>query len=414
MRRSILMATAAAATALALTACSSGGSSAGDDASEGSGSASSSTGSLTMWVDDTRIDQMRPVVEKFEEESGVTVDLVQKATGDIGKDFIAQVPTGKGPDLIVSAHDGLGEWVNNGVVAPVELGDAADGFAPAAVAAMAYDGQTYGVPLSLENVALVRNDALLSETTATTFDELVAQAKGAGTEFSVLIQQGDESDPYHLYPLQTSFGAPVFAQAEDGSYTSELALGGEAGHAFATYLASLGQQGVLDLAVDGDKAKQAFLDGQAPYIITGPWNTTAFTEAGMDISVLPVPSAGGQPAQPFVGVQGVFVSAKSANPVLANEFVANFLTTEEAQDLLYASSGRMPALTASADKVDDPILEGFNEAGKAGAPMPAIPEMSAVWSFWGTTEAQIVSGQADPATAWDQMVANIQGAIDKG
>ncbi len=61
---------------------------------------------------------------------------------------------------------------------------------------------------------------------------------------------------------------------------------------------------MLDPAIDGDKAKQAFLDGKAPYMITGPWNTTAFTEAGMDISVLPIPSAGGQPAQPFVGVQG--------------------------------------------------------------------------------------------------------------
>ena len=134
----------------------------------------------------------------------------------------------------------------------------------------------------------------------------------------------------------------------------------------------------------------------------------------MDISVLPVPSAGGQPAQPFVGVQGAFISAKSKNPVLANEFVVNFLSTEAAQDLLYKEGGRMPANAASAAKVDDPILKGFGEAGATGAPMPAIPAMSSVWAFWGATEAQIISGQAPtrPA-AWNTMVTNIQGAVDK-
>ena len=133
------------------------------------------------------------------------------------------------------------------------------------------------------------------------------------------------------------------------------------------------QEKVLDPSIDADKAKQAFIDGQAPYIITGPWNTTAFTDAGMDISVLPVPSAGGQTAQPFVGVQGAFISAKTKNAVLANQFVVNFLTTEKVQTELYTLGGRLPALTASADKVDDKVLAGFTEAATTGAPMPPSP-----------------------------------------
>lgn len=411
MQRSIPLTAAALGVALALAACS--GSSDSSDQSSTAGAQATASGTLTMWVDDTRIKEMQPVVDAFTKETGVKVSLVQKATGDIGKDFVAQVPTGEGPDVIVSAHDGLGEWVNNGVVAPVELGDKAKDFSASAIAGVTYDGKTYGTPISIENIALVRNNALLKDTPATTFDDLVTQAKTAGTPFSVLIQQGDASDPYHLYPLQTSFGAPVFKQNADGSYTNTLALGGDAGNGFAAYLAKLGTEKVLDLAIDGDKAKQAFLDGQAPYMITGPWNTSAFVAAGMDISVLPVPSAGGQPAQPFVGVQGVFISAKSKNPVLANELVVNYLSTEDAQDLLFKEGGRMPANAASAAKVTDPILKGFNDAGATGAPMPAIPAMSTVWAFWGATEAQIVGGQADPASAWTTMVANIQDAVDK-
>ena len=413
MRRSIPVAAAMVGLALALTACSSSDNGSSNDSSAAPSASAKLTGTVTMWVDDTRIKEMQPVVDEFTKETGVKVDLVQKASGDIGKDFVAQVPTGEGPDVIISAHDGLGEWVKNGVVAPVELGDKAKDFSKSAISGVTYDGKTYGTPISIENIALVRNNALLKDTPAKTFDDLVTQAKTAGTPFSVLIQQGDASDPYHLYPLQTSFGAPVFEQSADGSYTDTLTLGGPSGEAFAAYLAKLGQEKVLDLSIDGDKAKQAFLDGQAPYMITGPWNTSAFKEAGMDISVLPVPSAGGKQAQPFVGVQGAFISAKSKNPVLANELVVNYLSTEAAQDLLYKEGGRMPANAASAAKVDDPILKGFNDAGATGAPMPAIPAMSSVWSFWGATEAQIISGQADPTSAWNDMVTNIQGAVDK-
>jgi arabinogalactan oligomer/maltooligosaccharide transport system substrate-binding protein len=414
MRRSIPVVAALVGLALTLTACS-GSNDSSDESTSGASETAAASGTLTIWVDETRINVMKPIAEEFTAETGVKVDLVQKLSGDIRKDFVAQVPTGKGPDIIIGAHDWTGQFVTNGVVAPVELGDLASGFNPVAIQAFAYDGQQYGTPYAIENIALVRNNKILADTPATTFDDLVTQAKGAGTEFSVLVQQGAAGDPYHLYPLQTSFGAPVFGSNPDGSYNTTLSLGGPAGDAFASYLQKLGQEKVLDPNVDGAIAKQAFLDGKAPYIITGPWNTTDFTKAGMDVSVLPVPSAGGQTAQPFVGVQGAFISSKTKNAVLANQFVVNFLTTEKIQTELYTLGGRLPALTASADKVDDKVLAGFTEAATTGAPMPSIPEMDGVWSSWSETEVQIINGQAtDPSAAWNQMTTNIQDTIDAG
>ncbi|MDM7831518.1 sugar ABC transporter substrate-binding protein [Cellulomonas edaphi] len=417
MRRSIPVVAAALGLALTMTACSSGSSNEDDATPKPSAAATTSapalSGTLTMWVDETRIDVMKPIVAEFQEQTGIKVDLVQKVSGDIRTDFVKQVPTGQGPDVVIGAHDWTGEFVNNGVVAPIELGDKAAGFASSAVQAFTYDGKLYGSPYAIENIALVRNNKLLPETKANSFDDLIAEGKTAKVKYPVVIQQGDAGDAYHLYPLQTSFDAPIFTQTADGSYTNELGLGGEKGEAFAKYLAKLGNEKVLLATLDGDKAKQAFLDGQTPYIVTGPWNTTAFKEAGMDISVLPVPSAGGSEAKPFVGVQGAFISSKSKNPLLANEFVTNFLTTEKVQTELYKAGGRLPALTASAEQVDDPVLKGFNEAGATGAPMPSIPEMGAMWAFWGTTEVQIISGQAkDPVKAWDKMVTNMQDAVD--
>lgn len=41
------------------------------------------------------------------------------------------------------------------------------------------------------------------------------------------------------------------------------------------------------------------------------------------------------------------------------------------------------------------VPAGFREVGADAVPMPSIPEMGAVWEFWGVTEANILGG-ADP------------------
>ena len=411
MRRSILLATTAG---LALTLAACGGDATTDEttsaAPEETGtSAPAAAGTLTVWVDETRIDAFTELGADFQATSGVSLDVVQKPTGDIKTDFVAQAPTGEGPDLIVGAHDWTGELVSNGLISPIELGDKGK-LADNTIAAFQYDGALYGVPYAVENIALVRNNKILQDT-PDTFDALIEQAKGAGAEFPAIIQVGDQGDAYHMYPIQTSFGAPVFKSNADGSYTNELGMEGAEGEAFATYLKKLADEKVVSVSMGGDQAKQAFLDGKSPYMITGPWNTAAFTEAGMDISVLAVPSAGGQPSAPFLGVQGVYLSSKSENGVLANQ-VLDYMATTEAQQKLFDLGGRVPADTSVAEGITDELLAGFVEAGKNGQPMPSIPEMAAVWSHWGNTQVSIINGQAaDPVAAWKTMVENIKAGF---
>ncbi len=412
MRRSIPALATALGLSLVLAGCSGGG----DDTASGDEStgAAESAGTLTVWVDDTRSGPVKKVAEAFEADTGVTVKFVQKDFGKIRDDFISQVPTGQGPDIIVGAHDWLGKLVQNGVVAPIELGDKAGDFLDVSIDAMTYEGTLYGLPYSVENIGLVRNNALVTEPTPDTFDALVEQAKAVGTENSVLIQQDETTgDPYHLYPLQTSFGAPVFATDDTGAYDgSQLAMDTEQGRAFAAYVGKLGAEGVLKTTISGDIAKEAFLQGKAPYMISGPWNVGDFVDAGMDVSIEPIPSAGGGESQPFVGVQGFFISAKSENALLANEFVVNYLGTEDVQLELYEAGGRAPALSAAVDKIaDDPVVAGFAEVGKNGVPMPSIPAMDSVWSDWGATQVAIINQQGDPGELWTQMCASIAAKI---
>lgn len=407
MRRGIAaLGVIAAATALA--ACNNGtnpspsSSSAGDSRGE-------AAATLTIWADDTRFSQVETFAEDFTTNTGVKVNVVQKSEADMDTEFTTQVPTGNGPDLIVMAHDKLGALVANGVVAPVDLGEAKSNFADVAVKAVTYNGQTYGVPYAVESVALVRNNALTRDT-PTTYDDMIASGKTAGVEYPFIIQMGDKGDPYHFYGFQTSFGAPVFNTNADGEYTSELAMGASGGTDFATWLKAQGDAGVFSPSITADIAKQAFLDGKAAYTVTGPWNVTAFRKAGMDVSVLPIPSAGSQAAQPFVGVQMFYQSAKSANPVAAKQFF-NYLATPEAQEEMQKLGGRASAMPAVAAKSDDQDIKDFAKVAESGALAPAIPAMDSVWNFWGQTEANIVSGTETPAEGWATMVTNINNAI---
>ncbi|MDQ2624616.1 MAG: maltose ABC transporter substrate-binding protein [Actinomycetota bacterium] len=418
MRRSISL---AGAVALALTLAACGSNTPADPTttpattdtettSEEPSESPEAAGSLVVWVDETRQAAVQAAAAAFEAETGATVELVLKNFDDIRPDFLAQVPTGEGPDLTVGAHDWLGELTSNGVVAPIELGAKASEFESVAVEAFTYDGQVYGLPYAIENIAIIRNTEL-ADSTPTTWDEMIAKGLEADVKYPFLVQVGETGDGYTLYPLQTSFGAPVFEQAEDGSYTTELALGGENGVKFAEFLAKEGDAGTLSTSMTYDIAVEAFANGESPYILGGPWMLGSFE--GLDLAIDPIPSAGGEDARPFTGVQGFYLNAQSKNQLLATDFLVNYMATVEAQVALYEAGDRTPALVAAADQVSsDPIAAGFREVGANAVPMPSIPEMGSVWSFWGVTEAGIISGSLEPEAAWNKMVEDIQGAID--
>ncbi|MEV7799276.1 extracellular solute-binding protein [Microbacterium foliorum] len=406
MRKHIGVGALALAAAVVLAGCSAGAPEGGDDAASGDGA------ELVIWTDAEREAAITAAAEAFEEETGATVTLVQKNFEDLRNDFIAQVPTGEGPDITVGAHDWLGALVAAGVVDTIDLGDKASEFEQVALDAMTYDGQLYAMPYSLETIALVQNVDLVGAEAPATWDDMIAKGVAAGTERPFVINTGGETgDGYTMYGLQTSFGAPVFVQDDTGSYTSEVGMGGAPGEAFATWLGANGSSGTgyISTTIDYDINNELFASGKAPYTIQGPWAISAFE--GVNVAVNPIPSAGGEAAAPFVGVQGFYLSSKSKNALLAQEFLTNYLGTEDAQRALYEADPRIPAWSTLAEEVSsDPITAGFVASAQSGVPMPSIPEMGSVWDLWNAAQAQIING-ADPVSTWNTMVADLETTL---
>jgi len=406
--KSILAAGAVAVVAtLGLASCASGNSE-----NEGNGAAGEG-GTLTVWVDAERVDALTGAAEAYTEETGVEVDIVGKNVDDIKDDFIQQVPTGEGPDITMGAHDWLGELSTNGVVAPLELGDSAGDYLDVAINAATYEGTVYMLPYAVENIAVLRNADLVPEA-ATTFDDMIAKGKAAGLAQPFVVEQGAEGNPYHLYPFQTAYGAPVFGTNDEGYDSTDLQLGNEGGVAFAQWLGAQGKTGtgVFNTDINGDIAKQAFLDGTAAFWLTGPWNVGTALDAGLNVAIDPVPSPTGEVASPFAGVKGFFISSESENAVAANDFLVNYIGTEDVQLDLFEAGNILPALSAAAESASsDPIIEGFATVGADAVPMPAIPAMGSVWQYWGIAEAAIINGE-DPVATWNKLATDVQSAID--
>jgi len=413
MRKMGIGIAALATSTLLLAGC--GGSSTPTDTDSETDEAIDASGvTLTIWTDANRAPAIEAAAKTFEEETGGKIDLVQKNFEDIRADFINQVPTGNGPDITVGAHDFLGSFVEAGVIDTVDLGDAADQLEQVAIDAFTYDGQVYGFPYALESIALIQNTDLVGEDAPATWDDMIAAGTESGAERPFVINTaGQTGDAYTMYGFQTSFGAPVFVQDASGSYTSEVGMGGDAGTAFAEWLGENGETGTgyISTTIDYDINNELFASGKAAYTIQGPWAIETLTAQGVNIKVNPIPSAGGETAAPFVGVQGFYVSSQSANALVAQQFLTHYLATDEAQQALYEADPRLPAWKSVAEKVaDDPVVAGFLASAANGVPQPSIPEMGSVWELWNTAQVQIIKG-ADPASTWTTMVSDVESAI---
>jgi len=122
-------------------------------------------GELLIWMDTDRGHALAPIAKKFENDFGlkVTIETPEKITDS----FPIAAQCGKGPDIVIWAHDKVGEWADAGLIAPVEVSNEFLGkFLPKAWEAVIHKGWVWGYPVALETVALIYNKKLLEGSSA--------------------------------------------------------------------------------------------------------------------------------------------------------------------------------------------------------------------------------------------------------
>ena len=372
---------------------------------------------LVIWADADRAKILQKYADQFGQEQGIKVQI--QVSTDVRKDFKDATNVGKGPDIIVGAHDYAGELVQNGAITPVQLSaDAQAKFVPAAIQAAKYNGQLYGVPYATENLGVLRNTALAPDAPAT-FEDMIAKGKEAvasGKAANVFLQQVSKTgDAYNAYPYLKAFGGGIFGQKPNGDYDPTQVLVDSAGSVKGgDFMAQLGKDGYLSTNIDFDQATALFTAGKSPYWIVGPWATDKVKAANIKYGISPLPTIAGNKMSPFLGVQMFYVSAKAKNDAFAQEFVTNYVTKPELQLDLFKAGNRPPALKAALDQVSatDADVKAWSDAGQGALPMPNIPAMNSVWGPLGQATADLVAQKGSAAdrlkAAQAEITANIQ------
>ncbi len=403
-----------AAMFLVMTAAACGGGSGSSSSTESTDSdTSSSTPSaegggggdadLLVWTDALKIDAVKEVADAFGESNGITVK-VQAISEDLQGSFVTADAAGNGPDVVVGAHDWIGNLVQNGAIDPLNLTpEELSGYSEKAVQATTYDGKLYGVPYGVEALGLYRNTEIVPDEPATMDDAIEAgkAAVEAGKVDSALnLPVGELGDAYHMEPILTSFGGYIFSYDEATGYDAQdVGIGKEGSIKAAQQISQLAQDKVLRTSISGDNSIALFTAGKAAFMVSGPWALTDVKKAEFEYAIQPVPGfAGQEDAAPFMGAQAFMVAANGKNKDIAQEFVNNGVNSEDAMMTLYEGAQLPPAMTAVQDAIDDPDLVVFTDAANAADPMPAIPAMASVWEPLGKAYSAIVSGKDPVAT----------------
>lgn len=368
MRKAVAVPAMLAAAALSLTACS-GASSGGEE------EASGEKAEVVLWMypvipdEDKSREHWAGVEEDFEAEHDDIDLVIEMQPWDKQTETIATAIAAKaGPDLVlITPSQALGFHSSSGL-RPVTDGIAdRDAFLPAALDAVTFDGELYGIPIYHTSTSTLYNTAAfeaagVSELPETWDDIREAAPKLAANGVAVLDYAGSPEMTLNLsfYPLLWQAGGQVFN--EDGS---DVAFDGPEGVEALQFLLDLKEMG--GLVADAATTTGA-IEG-------GPLGTgkaaMRYSAVRADVDMLAAAVgeenvAVGLPLeheeQVAFGVPGVLsLTAINENEEAALT-VANYLASPEVSHELQKTAGNFPARTDSQAPGDDEYTQLFADA----------------------------------------------------
>ncbi|HEY6513948.1 MAG TPA: maltose/maltodextrin ABC transporter substrate-binding protein MalE [Burkholderiaceae bacterium] len=374
------------------------------------GAAHAQAGGLLVWINgDKGYNGLQKIGDEFTKKSGVkvTVEHPEDAPGK----FQQAAAAGKGPDVWCWPHDRLGEWAKSGLVVPISPGKKLrDEVEESAWKAFAYQGKTWGYPISVEAIGLVYNKALV-KTPPKSFDDVVKLDKELSAKGKKAILW-DYNNTYFTWPILAAGGGYVFGRDAKGELDpAKVGVNAPGAIKGAELLASLIKNGQMPKGSGYAEMEAAFNKGDVATMITGPWAWDNLKKSNIDFGVAPIPDVAGKPAKPFVGVLGCMIAAPSKQKDVAKEFIENHVMKIDGLKMINADVPLgTPANKAFFKELsENPNIKATMENARRGEPMPNIPEMGKFWSSMASALENITNGRQAPKEALDAAAARMTG-----
>lgn len=336
---------------------------------------------IVVWADESRGANLKKVLAaKADWVPGYTVKVVSFSNFDALKDAFDKATDATGPDIVVGANDWVPTGAKSGKLAPITVTAAVKArFNPTQFLDLTYKGKLYGVPVDINNVAMIYNTDL-TKTAPKTFGDMVDVYKSLkaskGLKAGLCIAGGGMS--WGAHSVFSALGADAYQ-----FNTRDAIVYGR------SFNATTFGQNIRKYLMDGKKSngffpatdagcKDNFLAGKVPYAVIGNWEWTDYVAKGFDMNLMPVPGVNaGTYGKMFGSVNGAMLTtfaAKHGAEAGAKSLLTNFFASTDGQVRYQSFEKRPPAEKgAQADSTVSAGQRGFGSA----ASLAGIPQIGA-------------------------------------
>jgi len=360
-------------------------------------------GELLVWIgNDKGYRGLADVGKKFQKELGIPVKV--EAPANLTDQFQAAAQSGKGPDIVIWAHDRLGEWADGGLLKPLEIkDDFKANYVPMSWDAVSHKGQIWGYPIALEAVSLIYNKKLVPNKPPAQLSEVPAFAKELKAKSpNAIAIMWDYNTPYFTWPFLASGGGYTFKKTADGYDVKDIGVANPGAIAGMQAVCNLIKSGIMPKGASYSVTEQKMISGDLAMMVSGPWAWANLRKNSIDFGLAPLPGVGGNPGKPFVGVLTALVNRSTPNADLVTQFLQSYLCVADGLKTIDADVPiGVPALKSLCDEMTatNPLIKATLENAENGVVMPNIPQMGKFWSAIGTAIQLATNGQASAEAA---------------
>ena len=366
---------------------------------------------IVVWADENRgPDLTKVIAAKGDWVPGFTVKVVTFSSFDALKEAFDKATDATGPDIVVGANDWVPVGAKSGKLAPIALTAAVRArFNPTQFLDLTYKGKLYGVPVDINNVAMIYNTKLVSSAPKS-FGEMVDEYKSLkaskGLKAGLCIAGGGMS--WGAHSVFSALGADAYHFNSKGGIVFNRAFNASTfGKNVRTYLMDGNKSNGFFPATDTG-CKDNFLEGTVPYAVIGNWEWESYADKGFAMNLMPVPGVkAGTYGKMFGSVSGALLTTFAAKHGVesgAKSLLTNFFASTDGQVRYQSLAKRPPAEKgAQANTTITAAQRGFGSS----ASLAGIPQIGAFLnsnkggaSYWDSAPAYwtavLIDGK-DPA-----------------
>ena len=352
---------------------------------------------IVVWADETRGPNIRDALAtKSSWVSGYTVTVKAFANFDALKEAIDKSTATSGPDIVVGANDWVPTLAKNGKLAPLTLTASQKArFSSSQFYDLSYKKKLYGIPVDVNNVAMIYNTKLVTSAPKT-FGEMVdyykANKSSKSLKAGLCVAGGGMS--WGAHSVFSALGADAYYFNSDGRINKSKTFSPTSfGANVRKFLMDGGKSNGFFPASDAG-CKDNYLDGTVPFAIIGNWEWNDYKAKGFEMNLMPVPGVtANNPGKAFGSVNGAMLTSFASTrgvEAAAKSLLVDFFGSTAGQVAYQKIEKRPPAEKGAS--TDASVTDGQKGFG-ASAAAASIPQVGAILngpsgtSYWDSAPA---------------------------